>query len=80
MIYGMSHVRHNRTLRRLGRISGLLGLPIDPDEVHRFDRVVTVDMPLPVWGRTKTAYNKASRHLEVSKDIREEWCRVPVTP
>jgi hypothetical protein len=30
----------------------LLELPIDPDEVHHFVRVVTVDMPLPTWGET----------------------------
>ena len=40
-----------------------LELPIDPDEVHCFDRVVTVDMPLPTWGETKLARNKASRPL-----------------
>ena len=27
----------------------LLKLPINPDEAHRSDRVVTVDMPLPMW-------------------------------
>jgi hypothetical protein len=31
----------------------LLELPIDPDEAHRSDCVVTVDMPLPAWGETK---------------------------
>ena len=40
-----------------------LELPIDPDEAHRSDRVVTVDMPLPTWGETKLARNKASRPL-----------------
>ena len=37
-----------------------LELPIDPDEAHLFDRVVTVDMPLPTWGKTKPTYNKAT--------------------
>ena len=27
-----------------------LELPIDPNEAHHFDRLVTVDMPLPAWG------------------------------
>jgi hypothetical protein len=27
-----------------------LELPIDPDEAHRSNHVVTVDKPLPVWG------------------------------
>ena len=26
-----------------------LKLPIDPNEAHRSDRVVTVDKPLPTW-------------------------------
>jgi hypothetical protein len=30
-----------------------LELPIDPDEAYCSDRVVTVDMPLPVWGKSK---------------------------
>ena len=53
-------------------LSILLGLPVDPDEAHRSDHVVTVDMPLPMWGETKPAYNKASRPLGVKKDNREE--------
>ena len=40
-----------------------LGLPIDPDEAHRSDRVVTVDNPLPVWGKTEGACSQASRPL-----------------
>jgi hypothetical protein len=35
-------------------------LPIDPDEAHRSDHVVTVDMPIPTWGETKLACNKAT--------------------
>ena len=41
----------------------LLKLPINTDEAHRSDRVVIVDMPLPAWGETKLARNKASRPL-----------------
>ena len=37
-----------------------LRLPIDTDEAHRSDHVVTVDMPLPAWGETKPVYNKAT--------------------
>ena len=37
-----------------------LELPIDPDEAHLSDHVVTVDMPLPVWGKTKPTYHKAT--------------------
>jgi hypothetical protein len=37
-----------------------LELPIDPDEAHRSDRVVTVDMPLAAWGKTKLVCNKAT--------------------
>ena len=32
----------------------LLELPIDPDEAHRSDHVVTVGMLLPTWSKTKT--------------------------
>ena len=49
----------------------LLELPIDPDEAGRSDRVVTVDMPLHVWGENKPSYNRATRPLMVSKDTRE---------
>ena len=31
----------------------MLELPIDPDEAHCSNHVVTVDMPLPTWGETK---------------------------
>jgi hypothetical protein len=31
----------------------LLELPIDLDVVNRSDRVVTMDMPLPVWGENQ---------------------------
>jgi hypothetical protein len=31
-----------------------LELPIDPDEAHRFDHMVMVDMPLPTWGKNPT--------------------------
>ena len=37
-----------------------LKLPIDPDEAHRSDRMVTVDMPLPAWGKTKPTFNTAA--------------------
>ena len=56
-------MRHSRTPGRLGRISGPAQIPIDPDEAHHSDHVVTVDMPLHVWGETKLARNKASRPL-----------------
>ena len=46
----------------------LLRLPIDPDESHRFDHVVTVEMPLPMWGETKPACNRATRPFKVGKD------------
>ena len=57
-----------------------LELPINPDEAHLSDRVVTVDMPLPAWGKTKPAYHKVARPLGVSKDAREKWSQVPMTP
>jgi len=57
-----------------------LKLPIDPDEAHRSDRVVMVDMPLSAWGEIKHACNKATRLLEVGKDVSEKWSRVPMTP
>jgi hypothetical protein len=41
--------------------------------------MVTVDEPLPTWGETKFAYNKATRPLEVNKDAREKQSRVLVT-
>ena len=31
-----------------------LELPIDLNEAHRSDHVVTVDEPLPVWGENQT--------------------------
>jgi hypothetical protein len=37
-----------------------LELTINPDEAHCFDLMVMVDMPLPAWGETKLARNKAS--------------------
>jgi hypothetical protein len=49
-----------------------LGLPIDPDEAHRSDHVVMVDMPLPAWGETKPAFNKATQPLEVGKDVKKK--------
>jgi hypothetical protein len=58
----------------------LLELPIDPDEAHRSDHVVTMDMPLPTWGKNKLANNRATRPLEVSKDAKEKWSQVTVTP
>ena len=57
-----------------------LELPIDPDEAHRSNHMVTVDMPLPMWGKTKHACNKATRPLEVGNDAREKWCQVLMTP
>jgi hypothetical protein len=57
-----------------------LRLPIDPDETHHFDHVVTVDMPLPAWGETKPAYNKATRPLGVGKDAREKVELGPCDP
>ena len=48
-----------------------LELPINPDEVHHSDRMVTVDKPLPMWGETKLAYNMASRPLEVGRDAKK---------
>jgi hypothetical protein len=50
----------------------LLELPVDLNEAHCSDRVVTVDMPLPGWGETKLSYNRATRPPEVSKDAREK--------
>ena len=35
-------------------------------------------MPLPTWGETKPAFNKATRPLEVGKDVREKWSWVLV--
>ena len=52
---------------------------MDLDEAHRSDHVVTVDMPLSAWDEIKPACNKVTRPLEVSKDIREKWSRVPAT-
>ena len=51
MIYGTSldEARPNST--SVGEDP--LGLPIDPDEAHRSDCMVTVDMPLSMWGETK---------------------------
>ena len=49
-----------------------LGLPIEPDEAHLSDHVVTVDMPIPAWGKTRPAYYKATRPLKVIKDAREK--------
>jgi hypothetical protein len=77
MIYGMSHVRHSRTSHRLGGYQVSLGLPIDPDEAHRSDHVVIVDMHLPAWGKTKLACNRATRPLGVDKDIGENRVRSP---
>ena len=37
-----------------------LELPIDLDEAHRSDSMITVDKPLPAWGETKSAYSQAS--------------------
>jgi hypothetical protein len=77
---GRLSMRHNRTPCGLGGYQVPLGLPIDPDEAHRSDRVVTVDMPLPAWGEIKLACNKAARPLEVGKDTGDKWSQVPVTP
>jgi hypothetical protein len=60
-------MRHSQTPHRLGRISGPLKLPIDPDEVHLSDRVVTMDMPLLTWGKTKPICNKASQLLKFGR-------------
>ena len=49
-----------------------VGLTIDPDEAHRSNHVVTVDMPLPTWGETKLTFNKATRPLGVIKDTGEK--------
>ena len=38
----------------------MLELPIDPNEAHRSDRMVTVDMPLPTWDEIKPTCNKAA--------------------
>jgi hypothetical protein len=48
MIYGTSDVRHNQTLHQLERISGPTQINHGPDEAHRSNHVVTVDMPLRV--------------------------------
>jgi hypothetical protein len=57
-----------------------LELPFDPDEAHHSDHVLTVDMPLPAWGKNKPrTFNKATRSLGISKDIRERWSRVLAT-
>jgi hypothetical protein len=37
-----------------------LGLLINLDKAHRFDRVVMVDKPLPSWGEIDPSYNKAA--------------------
>ena len=41
--------------------------------------MVMVDMPLPAWGETKPAYNRATRPLEVDKDTREKQSRALAT-
>jgi hypothetical protein len=41
---------------------------IDLDEVHCSGRMITVDMPLPVWGKTKPACHRPLRPLEVDED------------
>jgi hypothetical protein len=35
-------------------IGSHLNYPIDLNEVHHSDRVVTVDKPLPAWGKNQT--------------------------
>jgi hypothetical protein len=58
----------------------LLGLPIDPNEAHCSDRVVRMDMPLPEWGETRPACNRATRPLEVGNDAREKTELGPSRP
>jgi hypothetical protein len=53
-----------------------LGLPIDPDEARRSDHVVTVDMPLPTWSKTRPTHYKATLRL-VNKDTRENGVGSP---
>jgi hypothetical protein len=50
----------------------LLELPIYPDEAHRSNHVVTVDMPLSAWGKIKPTLDKAMRLLEDGKGAREK--------
>jgi hypothetical protein len=50
----------------------VLGLPIDHDEAHHSDHVVTVDMPLPAWGETRPTRHKATQPLKVGKDARKK--------
>ena len=57
----------------------MLKLPIDLNEAHHSDHVVTVDEPRPAWGETEFAY-KATRPHKVDKDVWEKQRRVPVTP
>jgi hypothetical protein len=41
--------------------------------------VVTVDKPLPAWGKNKPTFNEATRPLGVGKDVKERQSRVPAT-
>ena len=63
----------------MGGYRVLLKLAIDPDEAYSSDHVVTVDMPLPVWGETKSTCNKATRPPRVDKSAREKCSQVLTT-
>ena len=75
----MGHLTRGTTKLHVdwGGYQVLLGLPIDPNKVHRSDHVVIVDMPLPAWGETKLTCHKVTQPLDVSKDARENGVGSP---
>ena len=54
-----------------------LELPIDPDEAHRSDHVVTVDMPLPAWGKTKVDQKQVAMTPEVIRNPEASRAKSP---
>ena len=54
-----------------------LELPIDSDEAHRSDHMVTVDMSLPTWGETKVGRKQVATTPKVAGNPKASRAKSP---
>jgi hypothetical protein len=58
----------------------MLELPIELDEAHLSDRVVTEEMPLLAWGKTKICLSQGTTTPWVKRGTGERGRWVPMAP